>query len=102
MTGRKYLALGVVVIAISASAVRAEEVVANDLLMAALWTQRSVEFKGNALGIYALGKVRLDQALAELAIILHTYIKLDIASGSKGGRRVGIRFRTKRRKRNSP
>ena len=37
----------------------------NDLLNAALWMQRSVEFKANALAVYALGKVRLDAALAD-------------------------------------
>src|SRR5260370_42045268 len=65
MIARKVLALGAVVVAMSAGAVRAEEVVANDLLEAALWTQRSVEFKGNALTVYALAKIRLDQALAD-------------------------------------
>ena len=30
-----------------------------------LWTQRSVEFKGNALGAYALARIRLDEALAD-------------------------------------
>jgi 5'-nucleotidase (lipoprotein e(P4) family) len=65
MIARKVLALGAVVVAMSAGAVRAEEIVANDLLLATLWTQRSVEFKGNAMTVYALGKIRLDQALAD-------------------------------------
>ena len=30
-----------------------------------LWTQRSVEYKGNALTVYALAKIRLDEALAD-------------------------------------
>jgi len=30
-----------------------------------LWNQRSVEYKGNALTVYALAKIRLDQALAD-------------------------------------
>lgn len=38
---------------------------ANDNLNAVLWDQTSVEFKGNALGAYALGQLRLDQALAD-------------------------------------
>jgi acid phosphatase len=38
---------------------------ANDLLNAVLWTQRSVEFKGHALGAFALARIRLDQALAD-------------------------------------
>ena len=37
----------------------------NDSLNAVLWTQRSVEFKGNALGAYALARIRLDEALAD-------------------------------------
>src|SRR5262245_51139662 len=65
MIARKVLVLGALMVTFSASAARAEEIVANDLLLAALWTQRSVEFKGNALGIYALGRIRLDQALAD-------------------------------------
>jgi acid phosphatase len=38
---------------------------ANDNLNAVLWDQSSVEFKANALGAYALGKLRLDEALAD-------------------------------------
>jgi 5'-nucleotidase (lipoprotein e(P4) family) len=52
-------------LALASSVARAGEPVANDYLESAFWTQRSVEFKGNALGIYALGKLRLDQALAD-------------------------------------
>ena len=37
----------------------------NDLLLATLWTQRSVEYKANALTVFALAKIRLDQALAD-------------------------------------
>jgi len=37
---------------------------ANDNLNAVLWTQRSVEFKGNAVTAYKLAMIRLDQALA--------------------------------------
>ena len=37
----------------------------NDLLNATLWMQRSVEYKANAIAIYALGRVRLDEALAD-------------------------------------
>ena len=67
MIARKALALGTVLVAMSAGAARAEEIIANDLLLATLWTQRSVEFKGNALTVYALGKIRLDQALTDKA-----------------------------------
>ena len=65
MKPAKTLLIGAVLSALSAGAARADDVPANDLLIAALWTQRSVEFKGNALSIYALAKIRLDQALAD-------------------------------------
>ena len=65
MIAKKFLALGAAVIALSTGASQAQEPTANDLLLATLWTQRSVEFKGNALAIYSLGGIRLDQALAD-------------------------------------
>jgi acid phosphatase len=37
----------------------------NDNLNAVLWDQTSVEFKGATLGAFALGKLRLDAALAD-------------------------------------
>lgn len=37
----------------------------SDLLLATLWNQRSVEYKGNALTAYTLARIRLDQALAD-------------------------------------
>ena len=43
----------------------AVEVPANDNLNAVLWTQRSVEFKGNAETAFALARIRLDQALRD-------------------------------------
>ena len=46
-------------------AVQAQEPAPNDMLLATLWTQRSVEYKGNALTVFALAKIRLDQALAD-------------------------------------
>jgi 5'-nucleotidase (lipoprotein e(P4) family) len=45
--------------------VRAQEVAPNDLLLATLWTQRSVEYKATALTVFELAKIRLDQALAD-------------------------------------
>lgn len=36
----------------------------NDMLLATLWTQRSVEFKATALAAFALARIRLDEALA--------------------------------------
>jgi len=41
------------------------DVPANDNLNAVLWTQRSVEFKGNAETAFALARLRLDQALRD-------------------------------------
>jgi acid phosphatase len=38
---------------------------AHDLLNAALWMQRSVEYKATAMGAFALARLRLDQALAD-------------------------------------
>src|SRR6185369_12443780 len=64
MIGYKGLALGAVILALGAGSVRAQEA-PSDLLLATLWTQRSVEFKGNALTVYALAKIRLDQGLAD-------------------------------------
>ena len=37
----------------------------NDLLNATLWMQRSVEYKANTTAIYALARLRLDEALAD-------------------------------------
>lgn len=63
---RRWL-LGAVLGAVLAcgQAALAQSVPQNDGLNAVLWAQRSVEFKGNALGAFTLAKVRLDQALAD-------------------------------------
>ncbi len=61
-TGR-FAALAAVAFALSIGSVQAQ--VPHDFLEADLWTQRSVEFKGNALTVFALGRLRLDQALAD-------------------------------------
>jgi 5'-nucleotidase (lipoprotein e(P4) family) len=37
----------------------------HDLLNATLWMQRSVEYKANSLAVFALARLRLDQALAD-------------------------------------
>jgi 5'-nucleotidase (lipoprotein e(P4) family) len=69
MIVRKFLVFGTVLAAFSTSivtgAARAQEIAPNDMLLATLWTQRSVEYKGNALTVFALAKIRLDQALAD-------------------------------------
>ena len=43
----------------------AQSVPQNDLLNATLWMQSSVEYKATTLGIYALARLRLDEALAD-------------------------------------
>ena len=43
----------------------AQDPPAHDLLNAALWMQRSVEYKATTLGAFALARIRLDQALLE-------------------------------------
>ncbi len=65
MIARKFLAAGAALAMLSTSIVHAQEVPPNDLLLATLWTQRSVEYKANALTVFALAQIRLDQALAD-------------------------------------
>lgn len=70
MIARKFLVLGSVLAALSTGmaaggAVRAQEVAPNDLLLATLWTQRSVEYRANALTVFALARIRLDEALVD-------------------------------------
>ena len=65
MIARKLLAAGAALAMLSTSVVRAQEVAPNDLLLATLWTQRSVEYKATALTVFALAQIRLDQALAD-------------------------------------
>lgn len=66
MIARTTLALGAVIAALlSSGAGRAQDVPPNDMLLATLWTQRSVEYKGNALTVFALARIRLDEALAD-------------------------------------
>src|SRR5581483_6142609 len=65
MMPSKALLLGALAAALSVGAAYAQEAAPNDNLNAVLWTQRSVEFKGNAMTVYALGMIRLDQALAD-------------------------------------
>lgn len=63
MIARTSLALGAVLVALSGAAARAQD--ASDLLLATLWTQRSVEYKANALTVFALARIRLDEALVD-------------------------------------
>ena len=53
--------------ALPAATVRAQEAPPHDLLLATLWTQRAVEYKANALTVFALARLRLDEALADKA-----------------------------------
>jgi len=52
-------------LALFPAAALAEEAPANDNLNAVLWMQRSVEYKANTEAVFALAKIRLDQALAD-------------------------------------
>ena len=65
MITRKTVALGAIVAALSAGTAMAQDPQPNDMLLATLWNQTSVEYKGNAMTVYALAKIRLDQALAD-------------------------------------
>jgi acid phosphatase len=57
-------ALGATVLAWSASAALAQTP-PHDILNATLWMQRAVEYKANSLSIFALARIRLEQALAD-------------------------------------
>ena len=57
-------ALAATLLALTTSATLAQTP-QHDLLNATLWMQRSVEYKANSLAVFALAKMRLDQALAD-------------------------------------
>jgi 5'-nucleotidase (lipoprotein e(P4) family) len=66
MIGKKTLAGLVLAAALAATSAQAQTAPPpNDMLLATLWMQRSVEYKANALSVYALAKIRLDEALAD-------------------------------------
>ncbi len=65
MIKSRTIVFGAVAVILSSAAVQAQETPQRDALLAALWMQRSVEFKGNALGIYTLARIQLDRALAD-------------------------------------
>lgn len=52
-------------LAAPAAAEQPASVPQNDLLNATLWMQRSVEYKATTIGLYAMARQRLDQALAD-------------------------------------
>ncbi|MEZ5832678.1 MAG: HAD family acid phosphatase [Dongiaceae bacterium] len=62
---RSLAALTLSLALLPAPAALADDVPANDNLNAVLWMQRSVEYKANAEALFALAKIRLDQALAD-------------------------------------
>src|SRR5688572_13878050 len=57
-------ALGATLLALGATGALAQTP-PSDILNATLWMQRSVEYKANSLALFALAKIRLDQALAD-------------------------------------
>ncbi len=65
MTMNRIVVLGAAMAMMSMGNAQAQTPTPHDLLLANLWTQRSVEFKGNALTVFALARLRLDQALAD-------------------------------------
>lgn len=65
MIARKLLVIGAALAVLSTGTARAQDVAPNDLLLATLWTQRSVEYRANALTVFALARIRLDEALAD-------------------------------------
>ncbi len=69
MNLRKLLSVGALLAFVSTATVampaRAQEAAPSDLLMATLWTQRAIEYKANALTVFALARLRLDEALAD-------------------------------------
>ncbi len=52
-------------LALTAATAEADGVPQNDNLNATLWTQRSVEYKANAMSMYKLAEMMLDRALAD-------------------------------------
>jgi len=66
MSARKSLILGLLFALLSGGVVRAQDAApALDLLLANLWMQRAVEYRANALTVYALARIRLDEALGD-------------------------------------
>jgi 5'-nucleotidase (lipoprotein e(P4) family) len=68
MIGKKTLAGLVLAAAMAAGSLQAQTQTTpppSDMLLATLWMQRSVEYKANALSIFSLARLRLDEALAD-------------------------------------
>jgi len=67
MIARTVIALGAAITALLSSGMaRAQQTPQpNDMLLATLWTQRAIEYRGNALTVFALARIRLDEALSD-------------------------------------
>ncbi len=66
MRMHKTLILGLLLASLTGGTIRAQDAPpASDMLLATLWTQRAVEYKANALTVFALARIRLDEALAD-------------------------------------
>jgi acid phosphatase len=65
MIGSKTLAGLVLAAAVATGSASAQTPPPSDMLLATLWMQRSVEYKANSLAVYALARIRLDEALAD-------------------------------------
>jgi 5'-nucleotidase (lipoprotein e(P4) family) len=66
MSVRKTLIIGAVLAALSVGTAQAQQSPpAHDMLLANLWMQRAVEYKANTLTVYALARLRLEEALAD-------------------------------------
>lgn len=66
MIARKSLLIGLLFALLSGGMVHAQGTPpAHDFLLANLWMQRAVEYRANALAIYALARIRLDEALLD-------------------------------------
>ena len=66
MSVRKTLIIGAVLAGLSVGTAQAQQSPpAHDMLLANLWMQRAVEYKANTLTVYALARLRLEEALAD-------------------------------------
>jgi 5'-nucleotidase (lipoprotein e(P4) family) len=68
MIGKKALVGLAFAVAMVAGSTQAQTPIApppSDMLLATLWMQRSVEYRANALAIFSLARLRLDEALAD-------------------------------------
>ena len=62
---RRLIVAAALVCLVSVPGRAAESVPQNDLLNAEVWMQTAIEYRANCLTVYALARIRLDQALAD-------------------------------------